>query len=164
MEQEGLKVLKVKQFSILHTAESATRQIRVAQTKLALMPSPELQAGLTAYLKDLGERVRVAVASAGGKIPLSFDYIVVAERAPVDSLGATIFSMLASPFAGAGAGAGAGAEAGAGAGAEAGAAAAGGAAAGGGAVLAMDTAAPTDAHAQAHAHAHEHEHGHEHGH
>lgn len=128
MEMEGLRIIKTKSFNILHTVESASRQIRVAQTKLDLMPSSTLRAGMSAYLEELTERVRVAVASNGGKIPLSFDYIVAAELPPAENLGATIFSLLAAPFAGGGAGAdGAGgdaaaavAAAAAGAGAEAG--------------------------------------------
>ena len=105
MEMEGLRIIKTKSFNILHTVESASRQIRVAQTKLDLMPSSTLRAGMSAYLEELTERVRVAVASNGGKIPLSFDYIVAAELPPAENLGATIFSLLAAPFAGGGSGA-----------------------------------------------------------
>lgn len=122
MEMEGLRIIKTKSFNILHTVESASRQIRVAQTKLDLMPSSTLRAGMSAYLEELTERVRVAVASNGGKIPLSFDYIVAAELPPAENLGATIFSLLAAPFAGGGAGAdGAGGDAAAAAAAAAGA-------------------------------------------
>jgi hypothetical protein len=100
MEKEGLRVLKTKSFNILHTAESAMRQVRVAQTKLELMSSSALKAGMTTYLEELGERVKVAVASNGGKIPLSFDYIIQAEMVSETNLalGATIFSMLSNPF------------------------------------------------------------------
>lgn len=100
LEQEGLKILQTKSFNILHSEESALRQIRVAQTKLALMPSNPLRHGMTTYLDELSERVRGAMISSGGKIPLSFDYIIAAELPPPANLGTTIFTMLASPFVG----------------------------------------------------------------
>ena len=100
MEQEGLKIIKTKSFNILHTVESASRQIRVAQTKLNLMSSSALKAGMTTYLEELGQRLRVAVANSDGKIPLSFDYIIAAElpTAQDTNLGSTILSILTSPF------------------------------------------------------------------
>lgn len=79
MEREGLRVVKTKSFNILHSIDSATRQIRVAQTKLDLMPSGALKQGMKTYLEELTERVKVAVASSGGKIPLSYDYVIAAE-------------------------------------------------------------------------------------
>jgi len=100
MEREGLRVLSTKSFNILHTAESAQRQIRVAQTKLSLLPSSALKAGVTTYLEELTSRVQTAMAGCGGKIPLSFDYIIAAEheQQQAENLGATIFSLLSSPF------------------------------------------------------------------
>ena len=100
MEREGLRVLGTKSFNILHTAESAQRQIRVAQTKLSLMPSSVLRAGMTTYLQELTSRVETAMAGCGGKIPLSFDYIIAAEhdQQATENLGASIFSLLSSPF------------------------------------------------------------------
>jgi len=81
LHREGMRVVKTKSFTILHSEESAMRQIRVAQTKLDLMPSAALKQGMERYLLELGERVKVAVSTtAERKIGLSYDYIVSAER------------------------------------------------------------------------------------
>lgn len=100
MERDGLRVIKTKSFNILHSVESATRQIRVAQTKLDLMPSGALKQGMTTYLEELTERVKVAVASAGGKIPLSYDYVISAESVDFEERNSTsvLASSIFAPF------------------------------------------------------------------
>lgn len=103
MEREGLRVVKTKSFNILHSIDSATRQIRVAQTKLDLMPSGALKQGMKTYLEELTERVKVAVASSGGKIPLSYDYVIAAESVESGEsssiLASSIFSMFSTSTA-----------------------------------------------------------------
>jgi hypothetical protein len=42
-----------KNFSILHSEESAVRQIKVGSSKLALMRHGEMRAGMEKYLADL---------------------------------------------------------------------------------------------------------------
>ena len=46
-------VLAVKNFTILHSEESAVRQIKVGQSKLSLMRNPDSRAGMERYLADL---------------------------------------------------------------------------------------------------------------
>lgn len=89
-------IIAGKSFTILHSEESILRQLRVAQSKLDLMPHLSLRQGMEIYLRDLGfvhdnliindddmfdrDRVKAAVASTeNGRIPLSFDYVIVAE-------------------------------------------------------------------------------------
>eukprot|EP01035_Chromulina_nebulosa_P019682 gene19682-25601_t len=80
LESAHFKILKSKSFTILHSEESILRQLRVAQSKLDLMPHMSLRQGMELYLRDLGERVKSAIASAeNGRIPLSFDYVIAAE-------------------------------------------------------------------------------------
>ena len=47
------KVIGSKNFTILHSGESASRQIKVARSKLSLMRNKELQVGMETYLQDL---------------------------------------------------------------------------------------------------------------
>jgi hypothetical protein len=52
LERANIHVLKSKNFTILHSEESIGRQIRVASSKLPLMPV-EVRAGTEKYLNDL---------------------------------------------------------------------------------------------------------------
>lgn len=80
MERSGFRIVRSKSFTILHSLDSMTRQLRVAQSKLPYMRDPGLRQGMQGYLQDLGERIQSAVVTVeGGRIPLSFDYIVAAE-------------------------------------------------------------------------------------
>eukprot|EP01036_Dinobryon_divergens_P039942 gene39943-52729_t len=80
LERSGLRILRSKNFTILHSEDSMMRQLRVAQSKLALMPNIALKQGMQAYLQELGERIQVAARMTdGGRIPLSFDYVIAAE-------------------------------------------------------------------------------------
>mmetsp|Transcript_5270 Transcript_5270/g.5411 ORF Transcript_5270/g.5411 Transcript_5270/m.5411 type:complete len:272 (-) Transcript_5270:28-843(-) len=86
LEKSGLHILRSKSFTILHSEESMMRQLRVAQSKLQLMPNIALKQGMQVYLQDLGERIHTAVRSVEGcRIPLSFDYIVAAELIDTDA-------------------------------------------------------------------------------
>ncbi len=49
----GFRVIGNKNFTILHSGESASRQIKVARSKLSLMRNKELEAGMDTYLQDL---------------------------------------------------------------------------------------------------------------
>lgn len=82
LEQSHFTVLKSKNFTIMHSEDSVRRQIRVAQTKLTLMPGPPpLRAGMELYLSDLDERMVQAMQTAANRrIPLSFDYVLSACR------------------------------------------------------------------------------------
>lgn len=53
LEKAGMRIVKSKNFTILHSEDSIRRQIRVAQSKLALMPSIALRAGMEQYLSEL---------------------------------------------------------------------------------------------------------------
>lgn len=76
LEKSGFKVLHTKKCTILHSEESIMRQVRVASSKLELMP-PEMSGGMTAYLADLARRVKEVCAQAENqRIPLSHDYII----------------------------------------------------------------------------------------
>ncbi len=46
-------VIESKNFSILHSEDSAVRQIKVAKSKLILMHDKALRVGMEAYLDDL---------------------------------------------------------------------------------------------------------------
>lgn len=81
---EGFAVLKSRSFTILHSKESAVRQIRVARSKLDLLP-PSLRKNMQMYLADLESRTNVAMErSAKGNIPLSNDYVIAAELPGAD--------------------------------------------------------------------------------
>lgn len=49
----GLTIVNSKNFTILHSEESAVRQIRVAQSKLPIMKNNEMRNGMDLYLRDL---------------------------------------------------------------------------------------------------------------
>lgn len=54
LEIANFKIIKSKSFTILHSEESILRQLRVAQSKLDLMPDPSLRQGMEIYLRHLG--------------------------------------------------------------------------------------------------------------
>lgn len=97
-------------FTIMHTEDSALRQIRVAKSKLDLMRDEHLRRGMETYLLDLEyvicdiaiaagylfittnirglicrRRLKVVVKEAGGRIPMSFDYVMSVELASATS-------------------------------------------------------------------------------
>ena len=49
----GLVVTGSKSYTILHNETSILRQVRVAESKLALMPNSDLRNGMENYLSDL---------------------------------------------------------------------------------------------------------------
>ncbi len=53
IESAGFVVIDQKSFSILHSEESACRQIKVARSKLMLMKDVNLRSGMESYLNDL---------------------------------------------------------------------------------------------------------------
>jgi hypothetical protein len=53
IQSAGFEVLEQKNFSILHSEESACRQIKVARSKLMLMQDLNLRNGMESYLNDL---------------------------------------------------------------------------------------------------------------
>jgi len=53
LKNADFKVIGSKNFTILHSSESASRQIKVARSKLSLMRNKELQVGMETYLQDL---------------------------------------------------------------------------------------------------------------
>lgn len=53
LNNAGLRTVQSKNFTILHSEESAVRQIKVSQSKLPLISNPSLRAGMEAYLTDL---------------------------------------------------------------------------------------------------------------
>jgi len=53
IEQAGLTYIDMKTFTILHSEESAMRQLRVARSKLELMQDKPLRDGMEKYLIDL---------------------------------------------------------------------------------------------------------------
>lgn len=80
LKKSNIKVLNSKSFTILHSEESAYRQIKVAQSKLSLIQNNPLRSGMESYLIDLDQRIKIAVRSTERKrIPLSFDYVICAE-------------------------------------------------------------------------------------
>lgn len=114
LESADFKILTSKSFAILHSEESILRQLRVARSKLDLMPNPALRQGMDAYLRELGcvfylskiislfifnslkiilikifnyrDRISAAIRSTeNGRIPLSFDYVIVAEAKGAES-------------------------------------------------------------------------------
>jgi hypothetical protein len=85
LEKAQFRVVKSKNFTILHSDESVTRQIRVASSKLPLMPL-SVRAGMEQYLNELQARVSAALQTANAnRIPLSFDYVIHAEYVPGSS-------------------------------------------------------------------------------
>ena len=80
LQKSKVKVLKTKNFTILHSEESAIRQLKVAQSKLSLMPHNPLRNGMESYLNDLDNRIKESMKlTEKKKIPLSFDYVICAE-------------------------------------------------------------------------------------
>lgn len=80
LKKSNMKILKSKNFTILHSEESAKRQLKVAQSKLSLMAHNPLRAGMESYLNDLNTRLENAIRSTERKkIPLSFDYVICVE-------------------------------------------------------------------------------------
>lgn len=53
VEGAGMVVTNSSNFTIMHTEDSALRQIRVAKSKLDLMRDEHLRRGMEAYLLDL---------------------------------------------------------------------------------------------------------------
>ena len=79
LQQDGFEIKKSRSFSILHSKDSAVRQIRVARSKLELMENGAIRGGMQLYLEDLESRVEDAMDEAeNGKIPLSHDYVLMA--------------------------------------------------------------------------------------
>eukprot|EP01033_Poteriospumella_lacustris_P000166 gene166-110_t len=81
VEGAGMVVTNSSNFTIMHTEDSALRQIRVAKSKLDLMRDEHLRRGMETYLLDLERRLKVVVKEAGGRIPMSFDYVMSVELA-----------------------------------------------------------------------------------
>jgi len=80
LEAIGLRVFKSKIFTILHSEDSTLRQLRVARSKLDLMPNIALRTAMDSYLSDIEERMSEAISSTPkGSIPLSHDYVLAAE-------------------------------------------------------------------------------------
>jgi SAM-dependent methyltransferase len=80
LQKEGFEVRKTRNFSILHSKDSAVRQIRVARSKLELMENGAVRGGMQLYLDDLEARVEEAVDDTeSGNIPLSHDYVIAAD-------------------------------------------------------------------------------------
>jgi hypothetical protein len=80
LETSKFSIVGSKNFTILHSQESIVRQVKVAQSKLPLIVNVDVKKGMEKYLVDLEARARSAVREAGGKIPLSFDYVIAAEH------------------------------------------------------------------------------------
>lgn len=88
IEQVGLKVINSKNYTILHSEDSAIRQIRVGRSKLELMRHPALRTGMDQYLTDLENRTREEIRNNGGRIALSFDYVIGCEFASPEAAAA----------------------------------------------------------------------------
>lgn len=93
---EGFEVRKTRNFNILHSKDSAVRQIRVARSKLDLMESGAVRGGMQLYLDELEGRVEeVMEESETGNITLSHDYVIAANLTANSSEGegemATVF-------------------------------------------------------------------------
>lgn len=93
MEAAQFHVIDTKKFTILHSEESALRQVRVARSKLDFMKNTHLRAGMEKYLSDLEYRTREIIKAQGGRIPLSFDYVMNIQHAEeyVPTEGVSIF-------------------------------------------------------------------------
>ena len=93
LQQDGFEVKKSRSFSILHSKDSAVRQIRVARSKLELMESGAIRGGMQLYLDELESRVEDAMDEAeNGNIPLSHDYVLMATL-PEEGQGANLESV-----------------------------------------------------------------------
>jgi hypothetical protein len=80
LEAEGMRVFKSKIFTILHSEDSALRQLRVARSKLDLMSSVALRSAMDSYLTDIEERLCTIMAKQPKhSIPLSHDYVIAAS-------------------------------------------------------------------------------------
>jgi hypothetical protein len=80
LESEGLRVFKSKIFTILHSEESTMRQLRVARSKLELMPQASMRMAMDSYLTDIEERLsEIMTNQSKNNIPLSHDYVIAAE-------------------------------------------------------------------------------------
>lgn len=53
LTQAQFSVTSSKNFTILHSEESAVRQIRVGQSKISLMDNTDLRTGMEKYMNDL---------------------------------------------------------------------------------------------------------------
>ena len=53
LERNHLKIMKSKNYTILHTLNTITRQIRVAESKLSLISHNDLRSGMIKYLDNL---------------------------------------------------------------------------------------------------------------
>ena len=53
LNKVGLKVVESRNFTILHSEESAVRQIKVGRSKLDYMKNSALRSGMDTYLQDL---------------------------------------------------------------------------------------------------------------
>ena len=92
LEKCNFQLRKQKKFTILHNEDSILRQVKVAQNKIPLI-SPVLQRGIESYLAELSQKIRTAVAAtSNGKIPLSYDYVLLAETC-TSSLPDSFFSV-----------------------------------------------------------------------
>jgi len=80
LEKSNFEILHSANYTILHSEESITRQLRVGEQKLDLMADAGLRAGMQSYLNGLRERIRDTVRATENKqIPLSFDYCIAAQ-------------------------------------------------------------------------------------
>jgi len=80
LEKEGMRVFKNKVFTILHSEESVVRQLRVARSKLELMPQASMRMAMDTYLTDIEERVAEIMSQQPKRtVPLSHDYVLAAE-------------------------------------------------------------------------------------
>ena len=95
LHRAGLTVVECRKFTILHSQSSLMRQLRVGQSKLPLM-NAHLRPGFEEYFKDLEcvdlisisclpyarSRIKTTMESTDShRIPLSFDYVIVAKAA-----------------------------------------------------------------------------------
>ena len=78
--KEGFEVRKTRNFNILHSKDSAVRQIRVARSKLDLMENGAVRGGMQLYLDDLEARVEEIMEESDTKsLTLSHDYVIAAD-------------------------------------------------------------------------------------
>lgn len=80
LEKSNFDVLNTATYSILHSEDSITRQLRVAELKLDYFLDSSLRNGMQSYLDGLRLRIQEAVrGTETKKIPLSFDYCIAAQ-------------------------------------------------------------------------------------
>mmetsp|Transcript_28683 Transcript_28683/g.48398 ORF Transcript_28683/g.48398 Transcript_28683/m.48398 type:complete len:300 (+) Transcript_28683:16-915(+) len=80
LEKSNFDVLNTATYSILHSEDSITRQLRVAELKLDFFLDSNLRSGMQRYLDGLRSRIQEAVrGTETKKIPLSFDYCIAAQ-------------------------------------------------------------------------------------